>query len=153
MVFLLWVVAEVVAFVAVVHQIGVLVALLLLVGVSAAGPAIVRRVGLATLIHARDRLERGEPPTREVLDGVVILGGGVLICVPGFVGDAAGLLLMIGPLRRALIAFAGHRISRRLGGFAFVGRRGPNRSVVIDTTASPPPGETPMPRPRPELEP
>ena len=110
---LLFFAAEVVAFVAVAHAIGFLWALLLLIVVSALGPFVVRRVGLGVLAHTQERLGRGEIPTRELLDGLVILIGGVMICVPGFIGDALGLLLMIGPVRHVLIRMVGHRLARR----------------------------------------
>jgi UPF0716 protein FxsA len=111
---LLFFAAEVVAFVAVAHAIGFLWALLLLIVVSALGPFIVKRVGLGVLAHTQERLARGEIPTRELLDGLVILIGGVMICVPGFIGDALGLLLMIGPVRHLLIRVVGHRLARRV---------------------------------------
>lgn len=106
--------AEIAAFVLVARQIGVLVAVLLLIGVSAMGPFIVRRVGLGVLARTQERLQEGELPTRELLDGVVILVGGALICVPGFVGDAIGLLLMLGPVRHLVIRMAGHRMAKRV---------------------------------------
>lgn len=112
--FLLWVAAELLAFIAVGDRIGFFWDLVLLIGVSAAGPLIVRRVGVGVLTHTRRRLADGEVPTREVLDGVVVLMGGALICVPGFVGDALGLLLMIGPVRHLLIRLAGFRLARRI---------------------------------------
>lgn len=105
--------AEVAAFVAVAHQIGWLGAIVLLVVVSALGPFIVRRVGLGVLAHTRERLALGEPPTRELLDGLVVLAGGALICIPGFVGDAVGLLLMVGPVRHLVIRLGGRRLARR----------------------------------------
>jgi UPF0716 family protein affecting phage T7 exclusion len=37
-----------------------------------------------------------------------------MICVPGFIGDALGLLLMIGPVRHLLIRMVGHRLARRV---------------------------------------
>jgi len=111
---LLFFAAEVVAFVAVAHAIGFLWALLLLIVLSALGPFVVRRVGLGVLAHTQERLGRGEIPTRELLDGLVILIGGVMICVPGFIGDALGLLLMIGPVRHLLIRMVGHRLARRV---------------------------------------
>jgi UPF0716 protein FxsA len=132
LILLLYAAAEVLAFIEVAHQIGILLALLILVVVSAAGPAIVRRVGFGVLAHARARLDAGEPPTREVLDGVLVLIGGVLICIPGFIGDALGLLLMLGPVRRVVIGFAGHRISRRVGRVSF------RRGGIVDTTSSAP---------------
>jgi UPF0716 protein FxsA len=106
--------AEIAAFVVVAHQIGFLWTLAILVVVSALGPFVVRRVGLGVLAHTQERLGRGELPTRELLDGLVILIAGALICVPGFIGDALGLLLMIGPVRHLVIRTAGHRLAGRV---------------------------------------
>lgn len=111
---LLAVTVEVAAFVLVAGQIGLLTSLALLVVVSALGPLVLRRVGVSVLARTRDRLERGELPTAEVLDGIVVFAAGVMISVPGFVGDALGLALMVGPVRRLLIRFAGHRLARKL---------------------------------------
>jgi UPF0716 protein FxsA len=112
--FLLFVGAEIASFVVVAKQIGFFWALAILIAVSALGPFVVRRVGLGVLAHTQERLARGELPTRELLDGLVVLLAGVLICVPGFIGDALGLLLMIGPLRHLVIRTAGHRLARRV---------------------------------------
>lgn len=112
---LLVVAAEIAAFVAVAGQIGLLWALVILFVVSACGPFVVRRVGFGVLAHTQARLARGEVPTRELFDGLLVLVGGVMICVPGFVGDALGLLLMIGPVRRLVIGAFGHRMARRVG--------------------------------------
>ncbi|HEY5273793.1 MAG TPA: FxsA family protein [Acidimicrobiales bacterium] len=106
--------AEIAAFVAVADQIGFFWALAILIGVSALGPFVVRRVGFGVLVHTQERLARGEVPTRELFDGLVVLAGGVLICVPGFVGDALGLLLMIGPVRHLVIRASGRGIARRV---------------------------------------
>jgi UPF0716 protein FxsA len=113
--FLVFIAGEIAAFVAVAEQIGFLWALVILIFVSALGPFIVKRVGFSVLAHTRDRLARGEVPTRELLDGLVVLIGGVLICVPGFIGDALGLLLMIGPVRHLVIRVSGQRIAGRVG--------------------------------------
>lgn len=112
--FLLFVCAEIAAFVAVAGQIGFLRALAILIVVSALGPFVVRRVGIGVLVHTQQRLAGGELPTRELLDGLVVLLGGVMICVPGFIGDALGLLLMVGPLRHLLIRMTGRRLARRV---------------------------------------
>ena len=111
---LLIVAAEIAAFVLVAEHVGFLGALLLLILVSALGPFVVRRVGSGVLAHTRERLALGEVPTRELLDGLVVLFGGVMICVPGFIGDAVGLLLMIGPVRHLVIRAFGHQLARRV---------------------------------------
>ena len=111
---LLIIAAEIAAFVLVLEQVGFLWALLLLILVSALGPFVVRRVGSGVLAHTREHLALGEVPTRELLDGLVVLIGGVMICVPGFIGDAVGLLLMIGPVRHLVIRAFGHQLARRV---------------------------------------
>jgi UPF0716 protein FxsA len=136
--FLVFVAAEIAAFVAVAEQIGFLWALLLLIFVSALGPFIVKRVGFSVLAHTRDRVGRGEVPTRELLDGLVVLIGGVLICVPGFIGDALGLLLMIGPVRHLAIRVSGHRLARRVG----MMRTG--RWLVVDANSRSVGGDSPI---------
>lgn len=106
--------AEIASFVVVAEQIGFLWALAILVVVSALGPFLVRRIGVGVLTHAQARLARGEVPTSELLDGVVVLIGGVMICVPGFISDALGLVLMISPMRRVVIRVAGHGLAHRV---------------------------------------
>ncbi|HVB06191.1 MAG TPA: FxsA family protein [Acidimicrobiales bacterium] len=122
---------EIATFALVAGHVGFLSALGLVLVVSALGPLVVRRVGLGVLAHAQERLARGELANRELLDGVVVLLAGVLICVPGFVGDALGLLLMIGPVRHLVIRAAGHRLSRR------VQTMGAGRRRVIEARATP----------------
>jgi UPF0716 protein FxsA len=128
---LLVIAAEVAAFVAVAGQIGFLTAFLLLIVVSCFGPFFVRRVGFGILAHTRERLQRGETPTRELFDGLVVLIGGVMIVIPGFIGDALGLLLMIGPARHLVIRVFSHRLARRLQ------QTGTGRWQVVNARARP----------------
>lgn len=142
---LLFVAAEITAFVVVAEQIGFLWALAILLVVSMLGPFVVRSVGVGVLAHTRERLARGEVPTRELLDGLVLLIGGVMICVPGFIGDALGLLLMIGAVRNLVIRVAGNRLARRVQTIRTA------RWRVMDVRSrpvgdeSPPPSEPPRP--------
>lgn len=120
--------AELVAFIAVGRAIGFFSALVLLIAVSALGPFVVRRVGFGVLAQTRARLARGEVPTTELLDGILVFVGGVMICVPGFIGDGLGLLLMAGPVRHMIIRAGGHRLARR------VARTRSRLGPVIDVT-------------------
>ena len=133
----LFFVAEVAAFVAVGEHLGFGWAVLLLIGVSALGPWLVRRVGLGVLARAQDRLARGDLPTRELLDGVVALAGGIMICIPGFISDALGLLLLIGPVRHFVIRVGGRRMAGRVQTIR------PGRWGAIDVATWPAPGDGP----------
>jgi UPF0716 protein FxsA len=145
----LFFVAEVAAFVAVGVHIGFGWTVLLLIGVSALGPFLVRRVGLGVLARTQERLAQGDLPTRDLLDGVVVLAGGLLICVPGFISDALGLLLMIGPVRHLIIRVGGRRMAQQVQTVHPVGWS------VIDVRTWPASSDTPDPAEptRPMIEP
>jgi UPF0716 protein FxsA len=145
---LIWIAAEIVAFVEVAEHIGVLLTVVLVLVVSASGPFLVRRAGLGVLSHARERLARGESPNRELLDGVVLLLGGFLVCVPGFISDVVGLALLVGPVRHLVIRAVGRRLARRVAsadllrtGRIWAGGRRPG-GPVVDVTS---PVERPEP--------
>jgi UPF0716 protein FxsA len=93
---------------------------------SAAGLALLRLQGLATLARAREQLARNEPPIEELLDGLCILLAGALLFVPGFVTDALGLLLFIPALRR--------KVRRRIWGALAEGERRRGKVIEADYT-------------------
>jgi len=74
--------------------IGVLPTLALIVITALAGMGVLRRVGWQTLARVNLRLNRGEAPTRELFAGARLALGGLLLLLPGFIGDAVGLLLV-----------------------------------------------------------
>ena len=87
---------------------------LLLVADSIAGAWVVRHEGGRAWRAFRTALESGRMPATEIADGALILIGGTLMLTPGFVTDAAGLLLLLPftrPLfRRVLAAFVAQRL-------------------------------------------
>jgi UPF0716 protein FxsA len=98
---------EVTAFVLVAQAIGLGWALLLLVVTSVLGTVLLRREGTRGWRRFRTAVGEGRPPGREGIDGLVGLVGPVLLTLPGFVTDAAGLLLAFPPMRA--VASAGAR--------------------------------------------
>ena len=69
---------------------GPTIALVLLTGV--AGAYLARTQGSETVRKIQLALERGEMPTEELLDGAMILAGGLTLLTPGFCTDLAGIL-------------------------------------------------------------
>jgi UPF0716 protein FxsA len=67
------------------------------------GVALLRRQGLATLTRGMGRLQRGELPASEIVEGLLLAVAGALLLTPGFVTDAVGFVLLT-PFTRALIA-------------------------------------------------
>lgn len=90
---------EIAGFVIVGREVGVLNTLALIVLTGIAGVLLLRRQGVDTLRRAQARLDRGEPPVREALDGIFVALGGLLLIIPGFVTDALGILLLLPPVR------------------------------------------------------
>jgi UPF0716 protein FxsA len=83
--------------------IGALPTILLSVVTAVIGGYLVRLQGLAVLMRVRTMLEQGETPALELLDGTVLLVCGFALLLPGFVTDAVGFVLLIPPVRHALI--------------------------------------------------
>ena len=74
----------------------------LLIVVSVVGAWMVKAQGMAVLWRVRSKLQEGEMPGRELVDGILILVAGALMLTPGFVTDAFGLLLLFPPTRWAI---------------------------------------------------
>jgi UPF0716 protein FxsA len=79
-----------------------------------------RAQGLATLMRARDQVERGALPTRELFDGACLLVAGALLLTPGFMTDTAGFLLFFPPVRDILLGFLARHVQARMQTRVFV---------------------------------
>lgn len=109
-------VAEIWVLVLVAHQIGVLATLGIVVGTSLFGAWMVKREGGKAWTALRGAVGEGKLPQREVTDGALVLAGGILMVLPGFITDVVGLLLML-PFTRGLgRALLGVITARKLGG-------------------------------------
>ena len=93
---------EIAVFVAVGGEIGLWPTLGAVVATALAGSVLLKVQGLSTLYRAREHLERGELPVKELFDGVCLVFAGALLLTPGFVTDGAGLLLFLPPFRAAI---------------------------------------------------
>lgn len=139
------------------QAIGVLPTLAIMVIDAMIGSALMRSQGRAVWRRLREAIAVGRPPTREVLDGALVVAGGAFLITPGFVTDVFGALLLIPPTRaivRRLIVR--HFRGRLLGRFAARGDLGdPGRSRysgVRDASGasrSGGPGDLPFPPPGP----
>ncbi len=83
--------------------IGALPTIALSVLTAAIGGMLVRVQGLGVIMRVRDSLDRGEAPALDLIDGAVLLLCGFALLLPGFVTDVVGFLLLVPPLRHALI--------------------------------------------------
>jgi UPF0716 protein FxsA len=103
----LWPLAELYVIIKLSEAIGFLWVILLLVVSWPIGWRLIRHQGRAATRHLRDALLAGSTPTKEVLDGALVLFGAALLLVPGFITDTIGVLLLLPPTRaliRPLVA-------------------------------------------------
>ena len=100
-------VIEIMVMIAVAQAIGGWWTFLLVIATSALGAWLITREGGRAWRALGQALREGRMPARELADGVVVLVGGTLLLLPGFVTDLLGLLLVLTftrPLARALFS-------------------------------------------------
>lgn len=59
------------------------------------GLSLAKKEGAETWIKARQLMNQGQMPAEQMMDGICILVGAVLLFAPGFLTDIIGLLLII----------------------------------------------------------
>ena len=119
----LWALAEVVVLVLVAGWIGVGWTLLATLATTALGWALLARQGARALGELRERARQRRPSGRAVGDAGLIAVGGVLMVLPGFLGDVVGLLCLLPPTRFLVRGLLGRAVASRLP----AGLRGPVR--------------------------
>ncbi|MEJ2214322.1 MAG: FxsA family protein [Gammaproteobacteria bacterium] len=67
------------------------------------GGFMVRQQGFSTLMRMRETAARGEMPAIEIFESAILFLCGVMLLLPGFITDTLGFLLLIRPVRQALI--------------------------------------------------
>jgi UPF0716 protein FxsA len=97
-------------------SIGALTTLILMVLAAMLGGQLVRSQGVMTLFKLQKRMQAGEAPGAEILQGIWLAVAGFLFIFPGFVSDILGLLLLQPTIRRGLTAWwishLAHTVSR-----------------------------------------
>ena len=79
--------------------IGAINTLLVILITGFVGAYLARLEGMHTLLKIQSNLQQGVMPAEEMIDAVIILVAGIVLLTPGFLTDAAGLLLLIPKVR------------------------------------------------------
>ncbi|MFR0353934.1 FxsA family membrane protein [Streptomyces sediminimaris] len=95
---------------------GLTVFLLLLAG-FVAGSAVIKKAGRRAFQNLNEALQRGGTPQKSSGNGLMMLGG-LLLMIPGLVSDAMGLLLLVPPVQRGLGRLTERTLDRTLRGAA-----------------------------------
>jgi UPF0716 protein FxsA len=139
----LWVVAEVYVLVLVAQAIGVLLTIVLLIAAWPLGRWAIRSAGRPVWRRFNEAVAQRRPPGREVVDGALVILGGTMLIVPGFISDAVGLLLLLpatrAPVRGLLIRNFQSRLvthAARFGRGSRFDRQGGTGLYDVDGTAT-----------------
>jgi UPF0716 protein FxsA len=127
---LLYLVAEVAAVWAVTSVAGVFGTLGLLLAGTVLGSWLARREGARAARAFLATARAGRPARDEITGGMLVAFGGVLIMLPGFVSDLAGLLLLFSPTRAVIRRAWLRRAERRM---AAANQQSSSRVIVVDS--------------------
>ena len=92
-------IAELAVLIQVGQAIGVWWTILLLIADAILGSWLLRTQSRAAWRRFNEALAGGRVPHREVVDGVLVIFGGVLLLTPGFITDIFGVLFLFPPTR------------------------------------------------------
>lgn len=82
--------------------IGLAWTLAIVVATGFLGASLARRQGLRTWLAIQAELRQGQVPAGALLDGLLILIGGVVLLTPGILTDLAGFALLVPTTRNTL---------------------------------------------------
>lgn len=93
---------------------GAALTVLLLVGDSLLGAALLRSQGRAVWREFTRAIDERRMPSREIVSGGFVILGGALLLTPGFLTDLMGLSMLLPPTRRLLGGWVMGMLSRRV---------------------------------------
>lgn len=82
---------------------GPTVALIILTGI--AGAYLARTQGFDIVLRIQSQMAQGQLPAESLLDGAMVLAGGLLLLTPGFCTDIFGFTLLVPATRQGLKRF------------------------------------------------
>ncbi|MBI1921659.1 MAG: FxsA family protein [Geobacter sp.] len=91
-----------------------------LLAISFAGAWLVRHQGFRILRRISDELAAGRLPAAQLLDGALVLAGGILLLTPGFFTDIVGLIFLIPLTRAAIKRYLGRWLQGKLSRGEFI---------------------------------
>ncbi|WP_444463631.1 FxsA family protein [Rhodobacter capsulatus] len=128
-----WPLIEIGLFVEIGGRLGMWPVLGLVLGTAALGIAVLRAQSARAQLRLRQAMEGFGNPAAPLAEEALMLVAGGLLILPGLFADALGLLLLLPPLRRLLIARLSRRVVvQRFGMAPQAARPDPAEPGVID---------------------
>jgi len=76
------------------------IGLIVLTGIL--GATLARQQGLSTLAKIQNELKQGRAPTQELVEGAMIVVGGLVLLTPGILTDIFGFAMLVPGIRKSL---------------------------------------------------
>ena len=108
------------------------------------GAHLAKREGLGVLQQIQEDSINGVPPANKLVEGLMVLVGGILLITPGVMTDVFGLSLIVPFTRKLLVGIVKRILKDRMhfeGVHIGTPRPGPAARDVADMFAHPTPGE------------
>ena len=96
---------ELYVIIAVGEEIGAFWTVILVLLTAVIGVNLLRIQGMSTLMRAQRNMAQGDVPAMEMMEGLALAVGGVLLITPGFITDSIGFLCLIPASRQAIIRY------------------------------------------------
>ncbi len=98
--------------------IGAFPTIFLVVFTAALGAWLLKQQGFATFQRFQENLAQGLIPAYEMIEGPIILLGGLLLLTPGFITDILGFVCLVSPLRKKIAQYViENRLIQESGAF------------------------------------
>jgi UPF0716 protein FxsA len=104
------------------------IGVILLTGVC--GAWLAKREGVQVLLDLQQELQGGLPPASRLLEGALVVAGGLLLVTPGVMTDITGFAFILPPSRRLLAPALGNWLRGRFDMQSF--SAGPNGGLHVD---------------------
>jgi len=99
LIFIIVPLAEIMLLFEVSDRIGALTTIAMVVLTAIIGINVLKKQGINTLSRAMQRIQSGELPGQEIIEGMMLAISGALLLTPGFITDAIGFTFLVSPLR------------------------------------------------------
>jgi len=96
------------------ERIGGLETIWLIILTGVIGASLAKREGLAVILRIQEEAQNGIPPGERLVEGLMILLGGVLLLTPGVITDLFGLMMIFPLTRRPMSRITKRWLSTRV---------------------------------------
>lgn len=92
-------VLEIFVYIQLIKITGIWLTLALIFGTGLIGAFLAKREGFQVIQSIKQDLNHGQMPGNKMLEGLLVLAGGILLLTPGLISDITGLVFLLPPSR------------------------------------------------------